>query len=289
MRDQAYSLRAMAGSNLITNAKAGTGPRVIAVTSGKGGVGKTSIVVNLSIILAKMSQRVVILDTDLGLANVELLLGLNPPGSFYDVLFGNKMIKDIIFQGPHGIGIVSGGSGMKELADLDRQGRERIISSLGYFNGNADFVFIDTGAGISRNVLGFVAAAGEVIIVVTPEPTSIADAYSMIKVLATYKVHSGVNIIVNRALNEQEALQTASKIITVTKKFLQINVNHIGSIYEDRVVIQAAKMQHPFILSKPNSAASTGLQAIARSLLGEKTHLGGGMESFLKKLFRLYG
>ncbi len=288
MRDQAFNLRAIASKNILKNVKAGRSPRVIAVTSGKGGVGKTSLVVNLSIALTKMSQRVAIFDADLGMANVEILLGLNPSGSLYDILYGNKTINEIIFEGQCGIRIVSGGSGIQELANLDRQGRERLIEALSYFNDCTDFVFIDTGAGISRNVLGFVAAAEEVIVVVTPEPTSITDAYSMIKVLSTYKVHPGVGIVVNRASNEEEALLTASKIAAVTKRFLQIKVNHIGSVCEDRVVGQAVKDQCPFILRKPDAVASSGLQAVARALLGVQSQAGKGMGNFISKLFRLY-
>ena len=280
MRDQAFNLRAIASKNILKNVKAGRSPRVIAVTSGKGGVGKTSLVVNLSIALTKMSQRVAIFDADLGMANVEILLGLNPSGSLYDILYGNKTINEIIFEGQCGYRIVSGGSGI--------QGRERLIEALSYFNDCTDFVFIDTGAGISRNVLGFVAAAEEVIVVVTPEPTSITDAYSMIKVLSTYKVHPGVGIVVNRASNEEEALLTASKIAAVTKRFLQIKVNHIGSVCEDRVVGQAVKDQCPFILRKPDAVASSGLQAVARALLGVQSQAGKGMGNFISKLFRLY-
>ena len=288
LRDQASKLRAMVRENFIHKQKAASGPRVIAVTSGKGGVGKTNLVVNLGIALAKLGQRVAILDADLGLANVDVLLGINPPYSLYDILFGEKTINEIIVRGPLGISIVSGSSGVQDLANLDQQGRERLIAALGYFNDHADFVFIDTGAGISRNVLGFVAASEEVIVILTPEPTSLTDAYSLVKVLATYKVHSIVNLVVNRALDEQEAQGTVNQFMAVVNKFLQIRINYIGSIYEDQVVRQAVKSQAPFIIQKPNSSASSGLNDIAGVLLGDKKRFGEGMGVFLGKLFRLF-
>ncbi|MCL6639438.1 MAG: MinD/ParA family protein [Firmicutes bacterium] len=288
MRDQATNLRAIVRDKYCRPSKASPGPRVIAVTSGKGGVGKTSLVVNLGITLAKLNQRVAVFDADLGLANVDVLLGVNPPYNLYDVLYGEKTIRDIIVQGPHGINVVSGSSGIQELANLDRQGQERLIAALSYFNENADFVLIDTGAGISRNVLGFVAAAEEVVVMVTPEPTSLTDAYSLVKVLATYKVHSSIDLVVNRAADEQEAVNTAIKFMMVTNKFLQIKINHIGSVIEDRIVGQAVKSQAPFVILKPNSVAASNILSIANTILGEQNEQVKGMGSFLGKLFRLF-
>jgi len=289
LRDQASKLRAMSRGSFFKMGRERTSLRTIAVTSGKGGVGKTSLVVNLALALAKLGQRAVVFDADLGLANVDVLLGLNPPYNLYDVLYGEKNIRDIIVTGPLGVKIVSGGSGIQELANLDTSGRQRLITALSYLNEQADFILIDTSGGISRNVLGFVAAAGEVVIVATPEPTSLTDAYSMIKVLATNRVHSEVNLVVNMAADEREARITATKIISVTKRFLQIKVKYTGSICMDPVVGKAVKMQQPFVLLAPHSVASAGLSAIAGALLGERVEPGRGMGSFLGKLLRLFG
>ncbi len=163
------------------------GPRAIAVASGKGGVGKTSLSVNLALCLAKMGLKVTLFDADLGLANAEVLLGLFPSFSLYEVLYGDKTIEEITVQGPLGINVVSGGSGCLEMANLDHARRQRLLKMFNQFSGPDDIIIIDNGAGINKNVLGFVAAAGEVIIVVTPDPTSLTDAYALIKVLDNFK------------------------------------------------------------------------------------------------------
>jgi len=272
------------------------GSRVIAVSSGKGGVGKTSLVVNLAITLASLGQRVVIFDADLGLANAEVLMGITPPNTLFDCLYGEKSIEEIIIPGPSGVKLVSGGSGFLELANLDSSRRQQLIESLAYFDREADFLIIDTGAGISKNVLGFVAAANEVIVVVTPEPTSLTDAYSLIKVLAMFKVHSEVMLVINKAGDEREAKRTAQKMENVVNQFLQIRVSSIGWIIEDRLVSQAVKNQEPFSMFYPNSLPAQSITMIARYLITGKQEAGslpgagsGGAMGFIKKLTRLFG
>ena len=271
------------------------GSRVIAVSSGKGGVGKTSLVVNLAITLAAMNQRVVIFDADLGLANAEVLLGITPLNTLFDCLYGDKDIEDIIIPGPPGVKLVSGGSGFLELANLDSARRQQVIESLSYFDRESDFLIIDTGAGISKNVLGFVAAASEVIVVVTPEPTSLTDAYSLIKVLSMFKIHSEVMLVVNRAGDEREATRTAQKIERVVSQFLQCRVNSIGWIMEDRMVSQAVKDQEPFSMFQPHSPASQSMTRIAKYLItgkhntGTWSHTGTGARGFIQRLSKLFG
>jgi flagellar biosynthesis protein FlhG len=271
------------------------GARVIAVSSGKGGVGKTSLVVNLAITLAAMGQRVVIFDADLGLANAEVLMGITPPNTLFDCLYGDKDIEDIIIPGPCGVKLVSGGSGFLELANLDSARRQMIIESLSYFDREADFLIVDTGAGISKNVLGFVAAANEVIVVVTPEPTSLTDAYSLIKVLAMFKVHSEVMLVVNRAADEREAVRTAQKVEKVVGQFLQIRVNSIGWMVEDRMVSRAVKDQEPFSMFFPHSPVSQSISRMANYLTtgrhqsGSWERSGSGAGGFIRRLARLFG
>lgn len=269
------------------------GARVIAVSSGKGGVGKTSLVVNLAITLASMGQRVVIFDADLGLANAEVLMGITPPNTLFDCLYGDKDIEEIIIPGPCGLKLVSGGSGFMELANLDSSRRQQLIESLSYFDREADFLIIDTGAGISKNVLGFVAAASEVIVVITPEPTSLTDAYSLIKVLAMFKVHSEVMLVINRAGDEREARRTAQRMENVVNQFLQIRVNGIGWIVEDRGVSQAVKDQEPFSMFYPNSPPAQSISMIARYLITgqqvEGSLPGAGAGGFIRRLARLFG
>jgi len=300
--DQAALLRILAEEKNLGKQKlgfpdSGGGPVVIAVTSGKGGVGKTSVVVNLGLLLAKQGVRTVLLDADLGLANVEVLVGVVPPYSIYDVLYGDKTFQDILVNGPFDLKIVSGGSGLQELANIEQSQRERLISSLAFFQDKTEVLLIDTGAGISRNVLGFVAAAGEVIVVVTPEPTSLTDAYSLIKVLAKFKVHEKVSFIVNQASNEQEAILTAERITLVTNKFLNnIKLEYLGFILKEDIVVEAVKNQTPFVISHPNCQATKSLAQIAirlNNLIGRKDYGTDsknpiGMKTFIQKLLKLY-
>jgi len=270
------------------------GARVIAVSSGKGGVGKTSLVVNLGITLASMDQKVAIFDADLGLANAEVLMGITPPYTLFDCVYGGMEIENIIVPGPLGIKLVSGGSGFLELANLDGARRQQLIESLSYFDRENDFLIIDTGAGISKNVLGFVAAASEVIVVITPDPTSLTDAYSLIKVLAMFKVHSEVMIVVNKANDEREARRTAKKMESVVGQFLQIKINIIGWIVDDKVVSQAGKDQEPFSLFNPNSLPGQSISKIARYLITgrqamEQEANESGARGFIKRLTRLFG
>lgn len=267
--------------------------RVIAITSGKGGVGKTSLVVNLAITLADMGRQVVVFDADLGLANAEVLMGITPPSTLYDCIYGDKNIEDIIVPGPRGVKVVSGGSGFLELANLDSSRRQKIIEALSYFDQEADFVLIDTGAGISKNVLGFVAAAGEVIVVVTPEPTSLTDAYSLIKILSMFKVHSQVMMVINRAGDEKEALGTAMRMEKVVNQFLQIKLINAGWILEDRVVSQAVKRQEPFSMFKPKSSPSRSISVLADYIVTGRQAVGAmpqvGARGFVSRLVRLFG
>jgi flagellar biosynthesis protein FlhG len=250
-------------------------------------VGKTSLSVNLALCLAKMGSRVTLFDADLGMANAEVMLGLVPPFSLYEVLYGDKTIDEVIVQGPLGINVISGGSGFLEMANLDRTRRQRLLSMLDQYSDREDFVIIDTGAGINKNVLGFVAAAGEVIIVVTPEPTSLTDAYALIKILSNFKVHSEVHIVVNRSSGEREAMRTLGRIQAVTGRFLEIKLNSLGWIPEDRSVSHAIKSQKPFFLTSVNSPASRSVAGIAESLAGGVRPASG--EGFWGKLMSLFG
>lgn len=290
MLDQAHKLRTLV--NNLSPARLQqqeVGPRIITVTSGKGGVGKTSLVVNLGLLLARWGRRVLLFDGDLGLANIEVLLGLTPTYTLYEFLYGNKSIDEILCPGPYGLQIISGGSGMQELANLDTIQRQRLLDLLTYLRTRTDFVLVDTGAGISRNVLGFVAAAEEVVVVITPEPTSLTDAYGLIKVLARFKVHSEARLVVNRARTEKEAFQAAQKLQTVCNRFLSFKLTYLGEILEDPVVGQAVKEQRPFVLSQPYSAAARSLGKVARCLVDGKEPTPRAAERFLDRLLKLFG
>jgi flagellar biosynthesis protein FlhG len=289
MRDQAHKLRSLAHRVIRPQVRVGPAvTRVIVITSGKGGVGKTNLAVNLGLTLARMQKRVLLFDADLGLANIDVLLGLAPALTLYDVLYRGKRLEDIVVTAPFDMQIIPGGAGIQELANLDNSQRARLIDMLSYLR-TAEFLLIDTGAGISRNVLGFVAAAQEVILVVTPEPTALTDAYGLIKILARYKVHSEISLVVNRVTGDREAGQAAAKLQLVCGKFLNFTVRHIGSIGEDPMVVRAVKNQEPFVLVEPNSVAARDVQSIARYLLsGDVQTATGAVDNFISRLVRLF-
>jgi len=272
---------------VVKKEQAPPGPRVIAVASGKGGVGKTSLSVNLALCLAKMGRRVTLFDADLGMANVEIMLGLVPPFSLYEVLYGDKTLDEITVRGPFGVNVISGGSGFLEMANLDHARRQRLLSMLDHFSGGDDFILIDTGAGINKNVLGFAAAAGEVVVVFTPEPTSLTDAYALIKILSNFKVHSEVHLVVNRAADRREAVRTLGRMQAVADRFLEIKLNSLGWIPEDRSVSRAIKSQQPFFLTSADSPASRSVAGIA-GFLAEGARPAPN-EGFWGKLIALFG
>ncbi|KKM12429.1 hypothetical protein SY88_04015 [Clostridiales bacterium PH28_bin88] len=268
--------------------KTPSGLRVIAVSSGKGGVGKTNVVVNLAITLARMGKRVAVFDADLGMANVDVLLGMVPKYTLHDVLRGERSLEQIIIPGPYDIMVVPGGSGVQELANLDYYQREHLLREIRIFEDRADFLLIDTGGGISRNVLGFVSAADEVMIISTPEPTAITDAYSMIKVLSRFQLHQEVYLVINRASNRGEAQQTAAKLETAARRFLQLKVTTLGYILDDRAVGKAVMSQQPFTLLYPQAVATQNIRDIAAGLVEGGSWSTGGVGGFMERLLRLF-
>jgi len=289
MRDQAVRLRFAAQAPPLQKIHTGTGgPRVIAVASGKGGVGKTSLVVNLGLVLGRMQQRVLLLDADLGLANVEILMGLAPRFSLRDVLYGDKHIRDVVTPTAYGVRVVSGGSGLYELANLDSAQQARLLDMLLYFRDDTDCILIDTGAGINKNVIGFTAAAGEVIVVITPEPTSLTDAYSLLKVLARFGIVTEARVVVNRAAGDREGEQVAARLASAAERFLRLPVRHLGTIPEDAAVATAVMRQHPLVLAHPASPAARQIAAIAHRLLHREA-VPACQGNFVSRLLRAFG
>ncbi|GAB6158010.1 MinD/ParA family protein [Desulfotomaculum varum] len=272
------------------NQPGGAGARVIAVTSGKGGVGKTNLTVNLAVELSRRGYRTAIFDADLGMANAEVLLGMSPRYTLYDYLYNGKSMAEIIAVCPAGVSVISGGSGFVELANLDYQARKRLGRGLQELDHCFDFVLVDTGAGISKTVLGFVAAAQEAVVVLTPEPTSLTDAYGLIKILAKYNVHDQIMVVVNRAGDEKEAWRTYQTLQTTTERFLQVRLINLGFLPEDKAVVQAVKQQQPFVKLAPAAPAAQHLVQVANRLLaGRQADSPGGLQGFFGKLMRLFG
>jgi len=281
--DQASFLRNLSRGSQTPKKRA----RVITVASGKGGVGKTNFVVNLGIILARSGQVTTIVDADLGLANVDVVLGQYFDFDLEHVIKGEKKLDEIIGLGPYGLRIVPSASGVPEMANMEKTQRDRLISELATLEHSTDILLIDTGAGISRNVLAFANLADEVIIVVTPEPTSLADAYGLVKLLVQTKVATKLNLVVNRALNHQDGQVTGERFLTIAERFLHHKIKFLGILPDDQIVSQAVRKQHPFVLSHPDSYASRQLERIAQDIIGSPGQAaeGRGLLAGLRRIF----
>lgn len=244
--------------------------KVITVTSGKGGVGKSSISVNLAIQLSRMGKRVVIFDADFGLANIEIMLGLHPRYNLADMMYRGKTLNDIITYGPENVGFISGGSGIQELANLSRDQIITLIQKLNELDEFADVVIVDTGAGISDTVLEFVAASEEVLLVATPEPTSITDAYALLKTLnkkATYrKEKTVVKMIANQVHGNRDAKELFEKLGMVVAKFLDIEVEYLGSVPYDHNMQKAIMKQTPISILDSSCNTARAVNQIANTL-----------------------
>lgn len=272
MNDQATQLRQIVKekqpniNNNIPSAK------IITVTSGKGGVGKSNTVVNLALSLKEQGKEVVILDADLGLANIEVLLGVIPRYNLSNVLTGNKTITEIIEKNQDGIKFISGGSGINELMFLDKEQITKFANSVSELERIADYILIDTSAGITDAVLSFCRLAHEVIFITTPEPTSITDAYALIK---TFQSDSDIDlpsikIIVNKTESTKEAEEVYRKLANVCKHFLNMEIEYLGCVLFDYNVMKAAKIQEPICKSFPKSKASNDYRKIVNTLMESK-------------------
>jgi flagellar biosynthesis protein FlhG len=281
--DQAQALRVMAARRRPTEPvrRLGGAARVLAVASGKGGVGKTNVAVNLAVTFAKQGYQVVVLDCDLGLANVDALLGLHPKFTLQHVLTRQRRLEEVVLEGPAGVRIVPGASGLSELADLSDAQRDDLMTRLGGIDGMADIVILDTGAGISANVLQFVVAAGDVLVVTTPEPTAITDAYALIKVVTSRVAQTRgespmrMRLVVNQTMNDAEARETATNIVTVAKRFLDVDIEALGGIPADPAVLRAVRSQGPFTLLTPRAPASQAVERLAMRILGDSSYEDG--------------
>ncbi len=280
--DQAANLRRL----VIENSAART-TRTIAITSGKGGVGKTSLAVGVAIALARGGARVTLLDADLGLANINVILGIIPKYNLYHVIKGKKKLKDIVIEVPEGIKIIAGASGFHQLANLDMKQRADFIEAVSELEDD-DYMIIDTGAGISQNVLSFVSAADEVIVVTTPEPTAITDAYGIIKSIASQSPEKPVRLIVNRVASVSEGKRVAQRVINIAGQFLNIRVENMGFIFDDIYVPKSVRNQKPFIVTYPKSKASVCVTIIANRIANKEVEdrKGSGLASFFRQLFK---
>jgi flagellar biosynthesis protein FlhG len=286
MNDQARVLKRWASrQNLIEKSSL----RVIAVTSGKGGVGKTNFTVNLSLALIDLGYRVIIMDGDLGLANVDIACGITPRYTLVHMLNGEKTLEEILIRGPKGIGILPGGSGVQDLANLEKERLEDVIRNLGRLEGLADILIIDTGAGLGHTVMNFLKAADDIIVITTPEPTALTDAYGLLKALRTDDSGVLVNVVVNRVQKEVDARATFERLENAVQKFLNGRLNLLGWVYEDPLVGKAVMKQEPIGISYPESSAYQCIQWIAGSISGlylRPPRQSAGIRGFLSNLLR---
>ena len=265
--------------------------RVITITSGKGGVGKTNFTINLGLALRKLGYRVTILDADLGLANIDVIVGMIPKYTLAHVIRNEKSIEEVIVEGPEGIKIVSGGSGLSELVNLSEEQLSNLVYSLKVLGKSADFLLIDTGAGINNSVMSFVHATNEIVLVTTPEPTSITDAYAMIKNIVSHDKDKKIRLLINRIENNQEGAAIFEKLNTASQRFLNVSLEKLGYLYDDIIVSKSVKSQVPFICNYPNSLVSQGVLAIASRITNESSneiYQVGSFKRFMNKLFHGY-
>ena len=265
-------------------------PRVICVTSGKGGVGKTNVAVNLAYGLRKKGKRVLLLDADLNLANIDVLLGLTPQYNLHDVFVGRKSLKDILIEGPAGMRILPASSGIMEMADLTEAQKLSFMTEIEAFDHAMDFLIIDTGAGINNNVVYFNLAARERIVVLSPEPTSLTDAYALIKVLTLQHDVKRFRILVNSTTSEKEALDVFRKLSLVADRFLPtLSLDYLGFIPTDKKLPQAVRRQRLVSELYPDATSSRSFQRLAQKLAEEKPEPGadGNIKFFWQGLFDL--
>ncbi len=278
--DQATRLRQL----VTTTAKRA---RVIAVTSGKGGVGKSSIALNLAVVAAGHFGRTVLLDADLGLANLDVMCGVTVRGGLAEVVAGKKRLNEIIVKTPYKVDLVPGASGIAYVADLPDEDRGRLMEQMDLLERHADLVVVDTGAGVTRNVVRTAAAADEIFVVATPEPTSITDAYATIKLISRCNEYGTLKVIINQADSRREGDRVADRIAAVSKKFLGANVTPGGCIFADPKVARAVRLRKPLVTAFPASPAALGIAAIARGLNGADGACRDG--AFMGRLKKLFG
>lgn len=283
--DQAEQLRNVIK---VKNQKQPPKARVLTITSGKGGVGKSNTAVNLAVQLSRLGKRVLIFDADLGLANVEVMFGAIPKYNLSDVIYRGKSIREIITPGPMNIGFISGGSGIMGMNNLSQNQIMYLVHSLAELDEMADFILIDTGAGIADSVLEFVLASQEVLLVSTPEPSSLTDSYSLLKALHRNPNFLGngtrVNVIANKVTSDEEGKAVYEKLNTVVSRFLNGNISYLGMVPQDTVLERSVRQQKIVSLHAPETKSAKAFEILASNLVNDVQRqyvMKGGIRQFL--------
>jgi flagellar biosynthesis protein FlhG len=287
MMDQAQSLRQLVSSQEPKLAEKGeTSARIITVCSGKGGVGKSNFTLNFALTLKAMGKRVLLFDADIGMANIDVLMGVSAKYNLYHLLKREADIEQIIQLGPNGLPFIAGGSGMDELFSLSESDLNYFTAQIALIGDSMDYILFDTGAGLSKETMKFITSADDCLVVTTPEPTAITDAYALMKVVNRTYPEISFKLIVNQAGDEREASVTSDKIRMAATRFLQLDVSYLGHISSDAHVVQAVKRQTPFSLAFPNSVAAKDIHRLALSYLtidGKKDTKVQGIKGFIHK------
>ncbi|MGG4453680.1 MinD/ParA family protein [Brevibacillus porteri] len=282
MRDQAEQLR----ERMLQNKK--TRPtRLVTVTSGKGGVGKSNFSLNFGLGLIEKGHKAVLFDLDLGLANLDVLMGITPKKHLFHLLEPDTTVWDIIEHGPGGLEFIAGGSGFTQIMQLDDDKLDRLFSHLDPLQGYADTIIFDTGAGFSKESMRFMLSSDEVILVTTPEPPAITDAYAVIKMLHARNPAVSIRLVINRASSEREGKMTADKLAMVSKRFLNMDIQSLGYVSDDPYVSKAVKLQRPFLLTYPQSQAARSIRNLVERYLDSPVTSDAsvsGLKGFLAKL-----
>ncbi|GAA0178062.1 MinD/ParA family protein [Clostridium sediminicola] len=274
MIDQAQNLRKMVFSkqNSIKDdtSKQSDSILVYTITSGKGGVGKSNFTVNLALQMQRRGRKVLIIDADYGMANINILLGISINKTLHDVIFKGVPLEDAIIENEDGIKIISGGSGLLEMTELSNEKQQRLIDGLSKLD-NIDTILIDTSAGVSKNLLSFISFSQEMILVTTPEPTSLTDAYSLMKIVSKLQIKNSIKVVINKAQSKKSSELAFERLERAVMRFLDIKLEKIGYISEDKKVQEAVMTQVPFTKSYPKCTASENVLSIIDNLFNEHT------------------
>jgi flagellar biosynthesis protein FlhG len=292
--DQADTLRQMARSAKAPPQEEGQkqtkttdqqGIRVLSVTSGKGGVGKSNVVANLAMALAAQGKKVLIIDADLGVGNIDVLLGLSPQYNLNHVLSGEKGLSEIIIEAAPGIKLIPAGSGVQEYTSLGQHEKLKLLDELDMLEEEFDIMIIDTEAGISENVTYFTVAAQEIVVVVSPEPTSITDVYALIKLLATRYSEHHFKVLVNMARDSEDALEVFRKLANVAGRFLDISLDYLGCVVKDEKLVEAVKKQKAVFQLFPDCEATGCFATLAKRVVenSRQTRIKGNIQFFFRR------
>ncbi|MCE5168074.1 MinD/ParA family protein [Paenibacillus profundus] len=295
MNDQAQALRRLVKSKRSDandappheHPKSG-GARVVTVTSGKGGVGKSNFTLNFALSLQEAGYRTLVFDADIGMANIDVLLGSPASSNLVHVVQQRKTLQDIIQIGPLGMHYIPGGSGFQDLLELPSEQIDKLLTEMESWSERYDIILFDTGAGLSKETIRFILAADETFVVTTPEPTAIADAYALIKIVNGMGHGTDFRLVVNRAADWKEGSQTAERLSSVARRFLHQSIPTLGVLYDDPHVMQAVKKQTPFCLLYPQSKASLQIRELAKSYINgsDPAEPNGGVKQFIRNWLR---